>query len=82
MIIDPRNHHQSAAYPFNASPHGGGYDDIVFRGCNVYISASNPSRNPNTRPAIVSARLDNEVVKIKPLLLGDAKAIDADRRHD
>jgi hypothetical protein len=76
VIIDPRNHHQSAAYPFNATPHGGGYDDIVFRGCKVYISASNPSRNPNTGPAIVSARLDDGVVKIEPLLPGDATAID------
>jgi hypothetical protein len=76
VIIDPRNHTQSAAYPFNAAPHGGGYDDIVFRGCKVYISASNPSRNPNTGPTIVSARLDNGIVKIEPLLMGDAKAID------
>ena len=76
VIIDPRNHYQSAPYPFSATPHGGGYDDIVFRGCKVYISASNPSRNPNTGPAIVSARLDNGVVKIETLLMGDAKAID------
>ena len=76
VIINPRNQYQSAAYPFSATPHGGGYDDIVFRGCKVYISASNPSRNPNTGPAIVSARLEKGVVKIEPLLMGDAKAID------
>ena len=77
VIIDPGNDQQiDAVSILIATPHGGGYDDIVFRGCNVFISASNPSRNPNTGPAIVSARLDNGVVKIKPLLVGDAKAID------
>ena len=76
VIIDPRNHYQSPAYPFSATPHGGGYDDIVFRGCNIYVSASNPARNPNTGPAIVSARLVEGVVKVEGLLQGNAKAID------
>jgi hypothetical protein len=44
VIIDPRNHHQSAAYPFNATPHGGGYDDIVFRGCKVRSTSAHPIR--------------------------------------
>ena len=45
---------------------GGGYDDIVFHGCNIYISASNPSGNPNTGPAIVSAHLQGGVVLVSP----------------
>jgi hypothetical protein len=76
VIIDPRNHHQSAAFPFSAEPHGGGYDDIVFRGCKVYFSASNPSGNPNIGPAIVTGRLQGGIVQVAPLLMGDANAID------
>ncbi|HTB65414.1 MAG TPA: hypothetical protein VK727_04250 [Steroidobacteraceae bacterium] len=76
VIIDPKSGHQSSAFPFSAEPHGGGYDDIVFRGCKVYISASNPSGNPNTGPAIVSAHLQGGVVTVSPLLMGNAKAID------
>ena len=76
VIIDPRNQHQSAAFPFSATPHGGGYDDIVFRGCKVYISASNPAGNPNVGPAIVEARLDDGVVHVEPLLMGNAAAVD------
>ena len=48
----------SKLYTFGPTLHGGGYDDIVFRGCKVYISASNPANNPNTGPAIVSAALE------------------------
>jgi hypothetical protein len=76
VIIDPRTQHQSAAFPFSATPHGGGYDDIVFRGCTVYMSASNPASNPNSGPAIVTARLEGGVVQVAPLLMGNARAID------
>lgn len=76
VIIDPKSGHQSAAFPFGAEPHGGGYDDIVFRGCDIYISASNPSNNPNTGPAIVTARLEHGTVQVGPLLMGNAAAID------
>jgi len=76
VIIDPGNRHQTSAFPFSAEPHGGGYDDLVFRGCKVFISASNPSGNPNTGPAIVSAHLEGGIVQVAPLLMGNAKAID------
>ena len=56
--------------------HGGGYDDLVFRGCKVYISASNPANNPNTGPGIVSARLEGNLVAVEPVLAGEASAID------
>jgi hypothetical protein len=75
VIINPESQRQHM-YTFNATPHGGGYDDVVFRGCKVYISASNPAANPNTGPAIVSARLAGGVVDVEPVLAGDAKAID------
>jgi len=75
VIIDPATHRQTL-YTFGPTQHGGGYDDLVFRGCKVYISASNPANNPNTGPAIVSARLEGNYVDVKPVLAGEASAID------
>jgi hypothetical protein len=75
VIIDPESQKQKL-YTFGPTPHGGGYDDLVFRGCSVYISASNPANNPNTGPAIVSARLEGNSVAVEPLLAGEASAID------
>jgi len=75
VIINPETQKQTE-YTFGPTLHGGGYDDIVFRGCSVYISASNPANNPNTGPAIVSARLVGHMVDVEPVLAGDASAID------
>ena len=51
VIINPQTHQQKL-YSFGPTLHGGGYDDLVFLNCKVYISASNPANNPNTGPAI------------------------------
>jgi hypothetical protein len=75
VIIDPETHHQRF-FTFSATPHGGGYDDIVFRGCQVFISASNPANSPNTGPAIISAHLEGGVVNVETLLAGTANATD------
>jgi hypothetical protein len=75
VIINPETHHQKL-YTFGPTQHGGGYDDIVFRGCKVYISASNPANSPNAGPAVVSATLEGNTVDVKPVLAGDAGAID------
>jgi hypothetical protein len=75
VIINPVSHEQKL-YTFGPTLHGGGYDDLVFRDCKVYISASNPANNPNTGPAIVSATLDGSYVDVKPVLAGGAGAID------
>src|SRR6202051_725138 len=75
VIINPENHQQKL-YTFSSAAHGGGYDDVVFRGCKVYISASNPANNPNAGPAIVSATLEGSTVEVKPVLFGNASAID------
>ena len=75
VIINPKTHEQNL-YTFGPTLHGGGYDDVVFRGCKVYISASNPANNPNVGPAIVSATLNGNYVDVKPVLAGDANAID------
>jgi hypothetical protein len=75
VIIDPQSRRQKL-YTFGPTLHGGGYDDLVFRGCKVYISASNPLNNPNTGPAIVSARIEGTTVQVEPVLAGEASAID------
>lgn len=74
VIINPDAHSQKQ-YTFGPTPHGGGYDDVVFRGCGVFISASNPS-NPSTgAPAIVSAHLHGTMVEVEPVLAGNASAV-------
>lgn len=75
VIINPENHQQTE-YTFGPTPHGGGYDDIVFRGCKVYFSASNPANNPNNGPAIVKGRLIGNMVEVSPVLAGEAAATD------
>jgi hypothetical protein len=76
-IIDPHSGHQQTFQFASPAPHGGGYDDIVFRGCNVFLSASNPANNPNTGPAIVSPRFTSKgTVTVTSVLAGTASAID------
>src|SRR5579863_6680826 len=75
VIIDAETHF-TQFYSFGPTLHGGGYDDLVFKGCKVYISASNPANNPNTGPAIVSAHLEGNTVQVEPVLAGEASAID------
>jgi hypothetical protein len=75
VIIDTETHF-TKFYSFGPTLHGGGYDDLVFRGCKVYVSASNPANNPNTGPGIVSARLEGNLVAVEPVLAGEASAID------
>lgn len=74
VIINPETHEQKL-YTFGPTLHGGGYDDMVFRGCRVFVSASNPANNPNSGPAIVSVRLSGSTVDIEPVLAGTASAI-------
>jgi len=76
LVIINTETHQQKLYTFGPTPHGGGYDDMVFRDCKVYISASNPANNPNTGPGIVSARLEGSTVAVEPVLAGTASAID------
>lgn len=75
VIIDPKSQQQKM-FTFGPTLHGGGYDDIVFRGCDVFVSASNPAHNPNTGPAIVKVKLKGDRVEISPVLAGTANAID------
>lgn len=75
VILDPRNG-RTKKYTFAKPAHGGGYDDIAFSSDDVYISASNPTNNPNTKQAIVKATLKGHSVIVTPVLLGDAMATD------
>jgi hypothetical protein len=75
VIINPEAHSQKI-YTFGPTAHGGGYDDIAFRGHDVFISASNPQSNPNTAPAIIRAELKGNTVSVSPVLMGNATATD------
>jgi hypothetical protein len=75
VIINPKNHNQKM-YTFGPTPHGGGYDDIAFRGDDVFLSASNPANNPNPFPAIVRAQISGNTVLVTPVLSGTATATD------
>ena len=74
VIINTKTHARSV-YTFGPTPHGGGYDDISFRGDDVFLSASNPANNPNSFPAIVKAQISGTTVNVTPVLSGTATAI-------
>lgn len=66
-------------FTFAPTVHGGGYDDMVVKNGEVFITASNPNLNPqgvNIFPALVRARLSGNMVDVEPVLNGDADAID------
>ncbi len=66
-------------YKFAATPHGGGYDDMVVKNGEVFITASNPNLDAmgnNVFPALVRARLSGSEVLVEPVLSGDASATD------
>jgi hypothetical protein len=73
VIINPTTGAQTM-YTFGPTPHGGGYDDIAFRGDEVFLSASNPANNPNKAPAIVRAQITGSTVRVTPVLSGTATA--------
>jgi hypothetical protein len=74
-IIDTTSGTQTV-YTFGPTPHGGGYDDIVFRGSDVFLSASNPSSNPNFAPAVVRATISGSMVNVSEVLNASATATD------
>lgn len=75
VIIDTTSGTQTV-YTFGPTPHGGGYDDIAFRGSDVFLSASNPSSNPNFAPAVVRATISGTTVNVSEVLNGSASATD------
>lgn len=76
LVIINTETQKTKLFLLGTGPHGGGYDDITFRGCSAYLSASNPTINPNTAPAIVSVQFHGDQVQLEPVLEGNASAID------
>jgi hypothetical protein len=74
-IIDPTTGTQTV-YTFGPTAYGGGYDDIAFRGNDVFLSASNPSSNPNFSQAVVRATISGSTVNVSEVLNGSAVATD------
>ncbi|HLZ67539.1 MAG TPA: hypothetical protein VKQ29_15005 [Aliidongia sp.] len=77
VLIDPSSG-ATELITFGKPPHGGGYDDIVFKEGNTYLSASNPTLDKNgnnTGPAIVRAVLrQNHTVDVYPVMSGQPEA--------
>jgi hypothetical protein len=73
VIIDPKSGKQKTVI-VGTGPHGGGYDDLVFDGDSVFISASNPSTN--TKPGIARLKLNGKKVKLTGVINDDASATD------
>jgi hypothetical protein len=83
VIIDLETGRQTFyTFPPSATPHGGGFDDIVELGGNVYFTASNPgtdSNGVNIFPALVRARLHSRhrnTVDVEPVMNGNSHAVD------
>lgn len=74
VLLAPDTLTKSAPYVFTSAPHGGGYDDVAFSGGTAFVSASNPTSNPNAAPAIVSATLAPGKVNTIGVLAGNATA--------
>lgn len=75
VILNPDTGAQTV-YTFEPTEQGGGYDDLVFRDGRVFMTASAPSANPNTAPAVVSATLSGSIVTTNGVLAGNATALD------
>jgi hypothetical protein len=74
-ILDPTTGAQTV-YTFAPTAHGGGYDDIAFHGNDVFLSASNPSNNPNFSQAVVRATISGSMVSVSEVLNASAIATD------
>jgi hypothetical protein len=64
-------------YKFPPTPHSGGYDDMVVKNGEVFMTASNPtldSMGNNVFPALVRASLSGSSVLVEPVLDGNAPA--------
>jgi len=66
-------------YTFPATPHGGGYDDVIFINGKAFIAASNPNLNAagvNVFPAVDEITLMNGKAVLTPILNGNDTATD------
>ncbi len=75
VLIDPKTLAATTPVGFSSTPHGGGYDDVAFGPGGTFVSASAPSSDPNTAPAIVRVtRGASGVTVIGGVLAGNATA--------
>lgn len=79
VMVDPASGAMDL-YSFAPTAHGGGYDDMAFRGGVIYISASNPTpdfKGNVAGPSLVMATVaSGNKIAVKPVLAGMPKAVD------
>ena len=74
VLLTPGSLAKSSIFLPGAAPHGGGYDDALFLGGKTFLTASNPGKNPNSDPALVTATLGAGVINLNGVLNGNAAA--------
>jgi hypothetical protein len=84
-LIDPKSGEQTDYTYAQPTPHGGGYDDVVFFKGETFIAASNPALQPptpstpngqNIYPSIIKVHLEGRKIFVTPVLLGSASLSD------
>ena len=79
LVVIQLNAGTKKQYKFPPTPHGGGYDDMVVKNGEVFMTASNPNLDAfgnNVFPALVRASLSGSSVLVEPVLDGNATATD------
>jgi hypothetical protein len=79
LVVIELNVGTKKQYKFPPTPHGGGYDDMVVKNGEVFMTASNPNLDTfgnNVFPALVRASLSGSSVLVEPVLDGNASATD------
>jgi hypothetical protein len=79
LVVIKLNAGTKKLYKFPPTPHSGGYDDMVVKNGEVFMTASNPTLDPmgnNPFPALVRVSLSGSSVLVEPVLDGNATATD------
>jgi hypothetical protein len=77
LVVIELNAGTKKQYKFPPTPHGGGYDDMVVKNGEVFMTASNPNLDSfgnNAFPALVRVSLSGSSVLVEPVLDGNATA--------
>jgi hypothetical protein len=79
LVVIELNTGTKKRYKFPPTPHGGGYDDMVVKNGEVFMTASNPNLDTmgnNVFPALVRVSLSGSSVLVEPVLDADVSATD------
>ena len=79
LVVIELNVGTKKQYKFPPTSHGGGYDDMVVKNGEVFMTASNPNLDAfgnNVFPALVRASLSGSQVLVEPVMDGNASATD------